>query len=86
MRLQYTHRFERAYGELSDKDAERVRKALLELAENPRHPSLRVKKIQGTDNIWEARAGLSIRMTLEIFGDSIILRNVGPHNHALKKP
>jgi mRNA interferase RelE/StbE len=86
MRLQYTRRFQRAYSDLSDKDAERVRKALFELAENPRHPSLRVKKIQGTDNIWEARAGLLMRMTFEMSGDSIILRNVGPHNHALKKP
>jgi len=86
MRLQYTDRFQRAYNDLTDDDAERVKKALRLLVGDPHHPSLRVKRMQGTDHIWEASASLSIRLTFEMQGDLIILRNVGAHDETLKKP
>ena len=86
MRLQYTDRFQRAYNDLTDDDAERVKKALRLLVGNPRHPSLRVKRMQGTDHIWEASASLSIRLTFEMHGELIVLRNVGAHDETLKKP
>ena len=86
MPLQYTDRFQRAYNDLTDDDAERVKKALRLLVGNPRHPSLRVKRMQGTDHIWEASASLSIRLTCEMHGDLIVLRNVGAHDETLKKP
>ena len=86
MRLQYTDRFQRAYNDLTDDDAERVKKALRLLVGDPRHPSLRVKRIQDTDHIWEASASLSIRLTCEMQGDLIVLRNVGAHDETLKKP
>ena len=86
MRLEYTDRFQRAYNDLTDQDAERVKKALRLLAENPRHPSLRVKRMQGTDQIWEASASLSIRLTFEMHGELIVLRNVGAHDETLKRP
>jgi len=56
------------------------------MGENLRHPGLRVKKIQGTETIWEARAGLAIRITFEIKGEAILLRNVGRHDKTLKRP
>jgi len=86
MRLQYTDRFQSAYDELEDDEVEQVKKALRLLAANPRTPSLRVKKMQGTDNIWEARASRSLRLTFEMHGDLIILRNVGAHDPTLKNP
>jgi len=86
MRFQFTRRFQRGYASLTEEDAARVRKSLRFLAGNPRQPGLRAKKIQGTDGIWEARAGLSVRMTFERRGDVIVLRNVGSHDEALKKP
>jgi mRNA interferase RelE/StbE len=86
MRLEYTDRFQRAYNDLTDDDTEHVKKALRLLAENPRHPSLRVKKMQGTDSIWEARASLSIRLTFEMHSGLIVLRNVGAHDETLKRP
>jgi hypothetical protein len=63
MRLQYADRFQCAYDGLTDDDAEHVKKALRSLVESPRPPSLRVKRIQGTDHIWEASASLSMRLT-----------------------
>ena len=86
MRLEYTDRFQQAYNDLTDQDAERVKKALRWLVENPRQPSLRVKRVQGTDRIWETRASLSIRLTFEMHGDLIVLRNVGAHDETLKRP
>ena len=86
MRLAYTNRFGKAYAALDARDAERVRNALEHLATNLRHPGLRVKKMQGTERIWEARASDSIRITFEIDEDCILLRNVGAHDATLKKP
>jgi mRNA interferase RelE/StbE len=86
MRFQYTRRFQRAYAGLSEPDADRVRKALRLLMTDIGHPGLRVKRIQGTEGIWEARAGLSIRLTFERQADCLILRNVGPHDQTLGKP
>ncbi|MBI5018401.1 MAG: hypothetical protein HZB55_23310 [Deltaproteobacteria bacterium] len=86
MRLRYTDRFRRAYSELEERDAELTKKALRLLAEDLRHPSLRVKKMQGTDRIWEARASRSLRVTFEIQEDCVLLRNVGAHDAALKNP
>jgi len=86
MRLQYTGRFQRAYNALTDSDADRVDKAIRLLKADPRHPGLRVKKVEGTEGVWEARASLSLRLTFEMHGDLIILRNVGRHDQALRQP
>ena len=86
MRWQYTDRFQRAYNALQDTDARRVEKAIILLAGDLPYPSLRVKKVQGTEEIWEARASLSLLITFEIHGDLIVLRNVGLHDDVLRKP
>jgi len=57
------------------------------LVSDPRHPSLRTKKIKGTGSIFEARVDRDIRFTFEYGGShEIILRVVGPHDPTLKKP
>jgi len=81
-----TEQFERAYEKLTEAEKGRVRKALTLLGDNPRYPSLHVKKMQGTQNIWEARPSRRLRMTFEMRGEAIILRNVGEHDRALKRP
>lgn len=86
MRIAITHRFKRAYQEMQSEDRLRADKALVLLSANLRHPSLRVKKIKGTEGIWEARASQSIRITFEVRGDLILLRNIGKHDEALGRP
>ena len=86
MRLARTDRFKRAYQKLKLDDQGLTDKAIRFLAADPRHPSLRVKKIKGTQDVWEARVSRSIRMTFEMRGDLILLRNVGQHDEALGKP
>jgi mRNA-degrading endonuclease RelE of RelBE toxin-antitoxin system len=86
MHLHYTDRFRRAYRALTVEGRRRVQNALHRLAENPRHPGLHVKKLQGAGGIWEARASRSLRITFEIQDDVLILRNVGYHDATLKQP
>ncbi len=86
MRLQVTDRFQRSFNELTDDEADQVKKAIRLLANDPHYPGLRVKKMQGTDRIWEARASRTLRLTFEMHGDLIILRNVGAHDPALRNP
>ncbi len=51
-------------------------------------PSLRIKKIQGTNNpvIWEMSITMGIRATFSIESSMIVLRRLGEHNKMLKKP
>jgi hypothetical protein len=84
MKLRRSNRFNDAYLVLTPENRQRVDKALRVLAQDWRHPSLQVKKVRGMEGIWEARASLVLRITFELTGDLIILRNVGPHDDALK--
>ena len=86
MRLLLTDRFRRAYRSLSPQDRKRVQKALLLISEDLGYPGLRVKRLQGTAGIWEARASRSLRITFEVEGQDLTLRNVGHHDDALRKP
>lgn len=68
-----------------------VRKILKEklslMYRNPRHPSLRVKKIQGQEDIFEASITMDIRMTWQyIKKDVILLRKFGRNDKTLKNP
>lgn len=68
-----------------------VRKILKEklslMYRNPRHPSLRVKKIQGQEDIFEASITMDIRMTWQyIKKDVILLRKIVRHDKTLKNP
>ena len=68
-------------------EVKRILKKKLELMlENPRHPSLRTKKIRGQDNIFEASVTMDIRITWQYTGDGILLRNIGEHDKTLKNP
>jgi mRNA interferase RelE/StbE len=86
MRVLLTERFQQAYRSLGAEEQERTRKALRRMAEDLRYPGLRVKKIQGTKGIWEARASRSLRITFQIGEGSILLRNVGKHDETLLNP
>ncbi|MCL6447669.1 MAG: hypothetical protein K6U04_05870 [Armatimonadetes bacterium] len=86
MKFQRTERFKRMYRQLSPEQQKAVQKALCLLAENMRHPSLRVKRVQGTKGIWEASVTMSLRITFQREKDLIILRNCGEHNETLKNP
>ena len=86
MIFERTSRFKRAAKKLTAQDRGRLATALLRYEENPSHPSLGVKRIQCTTDLWEGRASDSIRFTFEKIDGGIILPNVGPHDATLKRP
>ena len=72
--------FQKDYDILPFKVQEQVEKTLLLLMENPRHPSLQVKKIQGCADLWEARIDLKRRITFHWFDKLLALRRIGVHD------
>ena len=86
MKIARTARFKKAWKQLNEEEKALARKAIKNLAVDIRYPALRVKKVKGTEYIWEARASRSLRMTFQIEGDTILLRNIGRHDEALERP
>ena len=84
MILKRAHSFEQDYIRLPEQVQALVEKAIRLLGENPRHPSLRVRKMKGTEEIWEGRVTRSYRITFNLERNVIILRRVGTHD-ILKK-
>jgi mRNA-degrading endonuclease RelE of RelBE toxin-antitoxin system len=81
-----TTRFKRAAKKLTSQDRERLAKALVLYEADPSHPSLGIKRVQGTKDIWEGRASDAVRFTFEKIDRGILLRNVGSHDPTLKRP
>lgn len=86
MKIARTARFRRAWQELTEEEKELGRKALRNLATDLGYPALRAKKMQGTGRIWEARVSRSLRVTFELEGDTLVLRNIGRHDETLERP
>ncbi len=84
-RLAWLPRFERDYRKLSPELKIRVDRTLQQVELDLHYPSLHVKKMQGTDAIWESRVTRSCRSTFNVEGDRILLRTVGEHD-VLKNP
>jgi len=89
MKIEFTNKFKRNFGRLSEDDQEAFSRQLKKFIDNPTppfHPSLRIKKVQGTDGIFEFTVTMGIRMTFEFGEDKIVLRNIGEHDLTLKNP
>ena len=86
MKIARTARFKKAWGQLAKGEKSLAGKAVTNLARDTRYPALRVKKIKGVEDIWEARASLSLRITFQIEGNTIILRNIGHHDETVGRP
>ncbi len=76
-----TSRFQKHFKTLTMQEKKQLHKKLEILAENPRHPSLRTKSIQGTDDLFECSVNMDIRIIWYYEGDKmIILVDVGHHD------
>jgi len=81
----FSKSFKRAYKVLPKDIQTQVDKQLTALLENPGHPSLHIKKMEGHPSIWEARITAGYRITFQVDGDTYLLRRVGSHD-ILKRP
>lgn len=73
-------RFDRAYKKLPpDVQKQFQQKLALLVSSNLMHPSLRVKRIKGTEGIWEASIDMAHRFTFEKIEGGLRLRVIGRH-------
>lgn len=79
MTFEHTERFKRDFQSLPESIQQRAEKQLERFLENPRHPSLGIKKMHGFAEIWEGRITQSHRFTFQIREDICTLRRIGPH-------
>ncbi|HUJ69782.1 MAG TPA: hypothetical protein VLW86_09675 [Syntrophorhabdales bacterium] len=86
MNIYFSDLFLQSVKELPEDVKRALKKKLDIMADNPRHPSLRTKKIKGREGIFEATISMGVRMTWEYFEDGILLRNIGGHDRTLKRP
>ena len=85
-KLKYTRVFEKSLKSLSSIEQKAVAQKLKILAENPFYPSLRTKKVQGLENVFEMSVNMDIRILWKYDGGIIILLlDVGHHKAILGK-
>jgi mRNA-degrading endonuclease RelE of RelBE toxin-antitoxin system len=86
-KIRLSKRFSKAYLRLPSEIREKVKKALVLLGENPRHPSLQTKPIKGARGFYEARVDKNYRMTYyRLADDTLEMSYVDNHDDALKNP
>ena len=76
----FSNRFKKEYAGLPKEVQEAFDKKFRLLLNNPHHPSLRVKKIKGTENRWEGSVTMNYRFTFQIFNDTVLFRRIGTHD------
>lgn len=85
MKVFFTKPFKKDYQSLPENIQQQLDEEITRLLDSPKHPSLRTKKMEGRQSIWEARITGGYRMTFQINGDTYLLRRAGTHD-ILKKP
>ena len=79
MTVRFTERADKDYAALSANVRKAFRKQLAFLMENPRHPSLRAKKLEGHDELWQARVNRGWRFYFKIKGDEYAIIGIVAH-------
>ena len=86
MRYIRTERFKKAASELPAEIQAKARKAFMLFKDNPRHPSLCIKRVQGMPDVWEGRVDIHYRFTFHYEGDACVFRNIGLHSIVERAP
>jgi len=77
----YSDRFKKHYRKLNAIEKKQIAGKLTLLSQNPPHPSLRTKRIQGTDRLFESSANMDVRIIWYYKGNKLIaLVDVGHHD------
>jgi len=80
MKISWTKTFYREYHSLPQYIRDRFDEKIQLFVNNTRHPSLRVKKMSGTESVWETSITINYRWTFEWVNDLIKLRHIGTHS------
>ena len=83
-KLKYTRQFEKDLKRLSQSEQRAVAAKLRLLVQNPFYPSLRTKKVQGLDDVFEMSVNMDIRILWRYEnGVILLLLDVGHHQNIL---
>lgn len=72
MNSRTTKNFRKAFAELPKQVQQQTREAYFQFKQNPKHPSLRFKKIHSNLPIYSARISKNYRAIGQLDGDTII--------------
>ena len=81
LQITYTERFQKHYKALTDLEKKQFRAKLELFRGNPLHPSLRVKRIQGTKALFEFSVNMDIRV-IWFYEEEVLvaLLDIGHHD------
>jgi len=77
---QFSQKFKKQYSALPKEIQNAFDKKLSLFLSNRVHPSLRIKRIQGTKSRWEGSVTMNYRFTFEFLEDTIFFRTIGTHD------
>jgi mRNA-degrading endonuclease RelE of RelBE toxin-antitoxin system len=81
----FSSRFKKSFDRLQIKEKNLFYKKLSLFIENHKHPSLRTKKIKGSDILFESSINMSIRVIWTYEGEKMILMLDIGHHDILKR-
>ena len=81
--LVFTPRFDRLFRRVPARIRAETYEKLTLFVNDPAHPSLRVKRIKGTEAFWDMSITIlprKDRLTFELNEDRVMLRRIGTHD------
>ncbi|MDO9628658.1 MAG: hypothetical protein Q7I99_02055 [Acholeplasmataceae bacterium] len=81
----FSSRFKKSFSKLQDKEKKIFYEKLSLFIENHRHPSLRTKKIKGSEILFESSINMSIRVIWTYQDENLILMLDIGHHDILKR-
>jgi len=82
---QFSKTFKKGYSHLPGEIQKAFNHKLELLLQDMSHPSLRLKRIQGTSNRWEGSVTMKYRFTFQLEATTIIFRTIGTHDILIKE-
>jgi mRNA-degrading endonuclease RelE of RelBE toxin-antitoxin system len=82
---QVSRRFKKEYNGLPKEIQKAFDQKLQVFLKDMAHPSLRVKRIQGTRDRWEGSVTMKYRFTFEFSEGILIFRAIGTHDIIIKE-
>lgn len=81
----YSDKFYKSFSRLTETEKNQTKGKIKILVDNPLHPSLRTKRIQGTNNLYECSVNMDIRIIWHYENDEMIFFLDIGHHDILKK-
>jgi mRNA-degrading endonuclease RelE of RelBE toxin-antitoxin system len=82
---QFSKTFKKGYNSLPGEIQKAFDHKFELLLQDMSHPSLRVKRIQGTRNRWEGSVTMKYRFTFQLDETTLVFRTIGTHDILIKE-